>query len=261
MFWKAKVSMARFQADAVVTVSDYSKQCLVRHFGTDPEKVRVVGEAPDPAFRVLESPALTPSLTGCGIREDGKKIVYVGGFGPHKNLPALLDSFARLAVPDLQLVLVGEYRNEVFHTTYAQLREQIERLGIQDRVVFTGYLSDDDVAVLLNLATVLVLPSLMEGYGLPAVEAAACGCPVIATRESPLPGLLGEGALYIEPTAQGIYTALEQVVQSEHLRLRMSQAGRDAAGKLTWEFAARQMADVLKSVGKPAIKEVSLASR
>jgi glycosyltransferase involved in cell wall biosynthesis len=185
----------------------------------------------------------------------------VGGFGPHKNLPALLDSFARLAVPDLQLVLVGEYRNEVFHTTYAQLREQIERLGIQDRVVFTGYLSDDDVAVLLNLATVLVLPSLMEGYGLPAVEAAACGCPVIATRESPLPGLLGEGALYIEPTAQGIYTALEQVVQSEHLRLRMSQAGRDAAGKLTWEFAARQMADVLKSVGKPAIKEVSLASR
>jgi glycosyltransferase involved in cell wall biosynthesis len=59
------------------------------------------------------------------------------------------------------------------------------------RWIFTGYLSDDDVAVLLNLATVLVLPSLMEGYGLPAVEAAACGCPVIATKESPLPGLFG----------------------------------------------------------------------
>jgi glycosyltransferase involved in cell wall biosynthesis len=261
MFWKAKVAMARFQADAVVTVSDYSKQCLVRHFGTSPAKVRVVGEAPDRAFKVLDHPALTPALTSCGILPDHRKVVYVGGFGPHKNLPALLDAFAKLNAPDLRLILVGEHKNEVFHSTYAQLRGHIEKLGIQDRVIFTGYLSDDDVAILLNLATVLVLPSLMEGYGLPAVEAAACGCPVIATKESPLPGLLGDGALYIEPTSEAVHAALESVVQSEDLQNKMSQAGRVAAGKLTWDFAARQMLDVIESVGRPALKEVSLASR
>jgi glycosyltransferase involved in cell wall biosynthesis len=118
MFWKTKVAMARFQADSIVTVSEYSKQCMVRHFGTPADKVRVVGEAPDPAFKVLKSPALTPPLISAGILPDRRKIVYVGGFGPHKNIPALLDAFAKLATPDLQLVLVGEYRNEVFHTTY-----------------------------------------------------------------------------------------------------------------------------------------------
>jgi len=108
---------------------------------------------------------------------------------------------------------------------------------------------------------VLVLPSLMEGYGLPAVEAAACGCPVIATKESPLPGLLGEGGLYIEPTTQAIHSALEAVVQSESLQQRMSEAGQAAAAKLTWNAAAQQMLDVLESVRSTAIKEVSLASR
>jgi glycosyltransferase involved in cell wall biosynthesis len=119
---------------------------------------------------------------------------------------------------------------------------------LEERVVFTGYLTDEDVVVLLNLASVLVLPSLMEGFGLPAVEAAACGCPVIATNESPLASLLGGGAISIRPLEQEIERALESVLSSAEMRRQMSQAGLAAAQSLTWENAARQMMDVIEKV-------------
>ena len=115
--------------------------------------------------------------------------------------------------------------------------------------MFTGYLPDDELVVLLNLATVSVLPSLIEGFGLPAVEAAACGCPVIATTESPLPALLGEGGLYFNPQqSRELEAALIAVLESETLRRKMSKAGREAASKLTWKAAAQQMVDLIGKV-------------
>jgi glycosyltransferase involved in cell wall biosynthesis len=161
----------------------------------------------------------------------------------------------------MQLVLVGEYRNEVFHTGIEELRAEIERSGVQDQVVFTGFLPDPEVAMLLNLATVLVLPSFMEGYGLPAVEAAACGCPVIATNRSPLASILGAGVLSIEPEISAIGSALATVLHSDSLRNQMREAGLKAARELTWDAAARQMMDVLNvsPVVNSARKEVPVA--
>jgi len=276
LFWNTKVTLARWQADAVVTVSDYSKQCIARHFGMRPESIQVVGEAPDAAFHVIENAAVTDALAAVGVLDASQKVVYVGGFGAHKNLAALVDAFAKIAHRDssqrLQLILVGEYRNEVFHTAYADLREQIDRCGLQDRVVFTGYLPDREVAILLNLADALVLPSFMEGYGLPAVEAAACGCPVIATNRSPLAGILERGALSVEPDTREIEAALGKILESESLRADMRQAGLTAARSLTWDAAAQQMMDVLQNLSKigepharsakndPTDAEVQLAS-
>ena len=100
--------------------------------------------------------------------------------------------------------------------------------------------------MLLNLASVLVLPSLMEGFGLPAVEAAACGCPVIATDQSPLAALLGGGAISIRPCEEEIGRALELVFSSDEVRRRMSLAGLAAAGSLTWDNAACQMMEVIE---------------
>jgi glycosyltransferase involved in cell wall biosynthesis len=149
----------------------------------------------------------------------------------------------------VRLVLVGECKQEVFHSYAGTIRRQIAELDLQDRVLFTGYLPDDELVVLLNLATVSVLPSLIEGFGLPAVEAAACGCPVIATTESPLPALLGEGGLYFNPQrSREVETALVAVLESETLRRKMSKAGREAASKLTWEAAAQQMINLIEKV-------------
>jgi glycosyltransferase involved in cell wall biosynthesis len=179
-------------------------------------------------------------------------VVYLGGFSPHKNLEALIAAFAQIAAraefADTVLVMVGDTSGDAFHTYYGTIAAQVEALGLRGRVIFTGYLDDEDVVVLLNLGSVLVLPSLMEGFGLPAVEAAACGCPVIATKASPLESLLDGGGIYIDSSEDAIQRSLETVLRSEELRARMGQRGVAAAARLTWENAARQMIDVIQTV-------------
>jgi glycosyltransferase involved in cell wall biosynthesis len=251
--WKAKVALGRWQADAIVTVSDYSRQRILEHLKIAPERVFVVGEASDPIFRVLDNPLPTSSLTSMSITAHSRIVVYVGGFGPHKNLEALVTVFAKLvsqaAFSDVRLVMVGEYKEEVFHSYFETIKKQVEGLGIADRVIFTGYLQDEELVILLNLSTLLVLPSLMEGFGLPAIEAAACGCPVIATTVSPLPTLLGNGGIYVNPSnPEALGEALARVLDSESLRREMRQAGLAAARRLTWDAAARQMISLMQKM-------------
>jgi glycosyltransferase involved in cell wall biosynthesis len=255
--WNLKGALGRWQADALITVSEYSRDRIVEKFGMDRNRVFVVGEAADPIFRKLDAPALAPKLRSAGIDASHRMIAYLGGFSPHKNLEALVGAFAHLAArnefPDLRLIMVGDTSGDAFHTYFGTIAAQVAQLGLIDRVVFTGYLSDEDVVVLLNLASVLVLPSLMEGFGLPAVEAAACGCPVIATRESPLAALLGGGAISIRPCETEIEQALESVLSSGEMRQQMSQAGLAAAHALNWDNAARQMMQVIDVVGDKAV--------
>lgn len=252
-FWRAKVAMGRRQADAIVTVSEYSRQGIAQRFNLSPERIFVVGEASDPIFRRLPDARLTPRLEALGVNLDHRAIVYVGGFSPHKNLEALVAAFAKLtaqpASSDIRLVMVGEYEKEVFHSYFSVIKQQVERQGIADRVIFTGYLPDEELVVLLNRATALALPSLIEGFGLPAVEAAACGCPVIATTASPLPELLGDGGIFIDPrNPDELEGALARVLESESLRRKMREAGLAAAGRLTWDAAARQMMTLIRHV-------------
>jgi glycosyltransferase involved in cell wall biosynthesis len=253
LFWNAKVAVGRRQADALVTLSDHSRAGIVEHFRVVPDRVHVVGAASDPVFRHLDDPRPTPHLTALGLGDSGRTVAYVGGFSPHKNLGTLVTAFAEVAArpefADVRLALVGEYRKEVFHSHSGAIRAQVDRLGLAERVVFTGYLPDEEVVVLLNRATVLALPSLLEGFGLPAVEAAACGCPVLATTASPLPRLLDEGGRFIDPLdGPGWAQAMAEVLSSSSLRQRMSAAALEASRHLTWEAAARQLLAVFDHV-------------
>jgi glycosyltransferase involved in cell wall biosynthesis len=255
LFWKTKVALGRWQADAVATVSDYSRQGLMKHFGMDSSRIHVVGEASDAIFCRLNAPELTTRLQSVGLTENCRTIAYVGGFSPHKNLAMLVTVCAGFlkdpSLSDLRLVLVGEDKKEVFHSYADEIRKQIAELEIQDKVIFTGYLPDDELVVLLNRATALVLPSLIEGFGLPAVEAAACGCPVIATKESPLPALLGPASLYFDPMrSEELKDALDRVLSSEVLRSEMTAKGIEAARRLTWEAAAHQMVALIGKVAQ-----------
>jgi glycosyltransferase involved in cell wall biosynthesis len=250
LFWNIKTAAGRMQADAIVTVSEYSRRGIVEKFHLPPTRVAVVGEAADPVFRVLDHPSLTPRLRALGL-ENGRLIAYVGGFAPHKNLAALLDAFATIAsraeMRDIKLVLVGEYRHEIFYGESDALAARTQKWGLQERVIFTGYLPDEELVALLNRATVFVLPSRMEGFGLPAVEAAACGCPVIATNASPLPALLGSGALYFDPRCTDeLTTALSAVLTDERLRECLRAQGSAAAARLTWDAAAHQLARIIQ---------------
>ena len=253
LFWKVKVALGQMQADSLATVSEYSRRKLVERFGLPERRVAVVGEASDPVFRRLEQAHPSVHLASIGLSGDGRTLTYVGGFGPHKNLDRLVRVFAGISqlagYEDVKLVMVGEFAREVFHSEFSAIRAAVESHGIQNKVIFTGYLSDDDLVVLLNRSTVLALPSLMEGFGLPAIEAAACGCPVVATINSPLPEVLGEGGLYIDPTAdEPLEQALRLILSSEDLQAQMRQAGLSAAQQLTWQAAAGQLKKLIREV-------------
>lgn len=254
LFWSAKTLCGRLQADVLLTVSEYSRDNIARRLWVSAEKLRVIGEASDPVFRVLDRPEPTLRLRELGFGPSRRAIVYLGGFSPHKNIDMLVRVFDRLRrgpeTEDVDLWLVGDYAQESFLSGYPDLARLVEARGLGSRVRFTGYLPDEDLVVLLNLATVLTLPSLTEGFGLPAVEAAACGCPVIATAESPLRQVLGDGARYIDPRdEESVARALTDVLASAELRRHMSEAGIAAAGRFTWPAAARRLLDVIDEAG------------
>ena len=245
-FWRAKVRLACAQAQLLLTVSEYSRRCLARHLKIAPARLRVVNEASDAAFRRLERADAAPLLARLGLSPEVRVLAYVGGFSPHKNLALLLDVFRELQAQtrftDVRLVLAGDFQGDVFYSCYRQLVEQVVRAGLRDRVVFPGYLGDQDLVVLLNRAEALVLPSFCEGFGLPGVEAAACGTPVVATTESPLVELLGEGAIGVDPNDRaGWYNAIARILEDGKERDRIGAAGLAAASRLSWQNSARQL--------------------
>ena len=127
LFWKAKTKLGLFQADAVATLSDYSRRGVMDFHRVRSDRVHVIGCASDSIFRRLDRPELTPRLEALGLAKPARTLIYVGGFGPHKNLEQLLDVFAKLAgepeYGDVRLVLVGEYEREVFYTSSRHLAE------------------------------------------------------------------------------------------------------------------------------------------
>ena len=246
MWWRLKSGLARAQADRIVTVSEYSRRALIAEFGLEADRVQVVGEAPDPLFRPLAEAALPSAVTSQGATARGRLLTYIGGFGPHKNLLRLLDAFEKLAAQprfdDLSLVLVGDYETDPFYSGYAGLRKRLAGSPIEQRVMFPGFLPNEDLLLLLNRSSLLVLPSLMEGFGLPAVEAAACGIPVVATQQSPLKELLGGGVKVFDPyDTDALTQSMDLVLGDDELWRRMSQAALRAAHKLSWNQAASEL--------------------
>lgn len=262
MWWRLKSKLARAQADRIVTVSEYSRRAIIAEFGLEADRVKVVSEAPDPIFRPLSEAALPPAVTSLGMTNQrairhGRLLTYVGGFGPHKNLSRLLDAFEKLTaqprLDDLLLVLVGDYETDPFYSGYGELRKRLAGSAIEQRVIFPGFLPDEDLVQLMNCSSLIVLPSLMEGFGLPAVEAAACGIPVVATEQSPLKELLGDGVLVFDPYDAGaLQRSIERVLEDESLRRRMSQAALRAAGKLGWPQAASELIGCMEEIAAEA---------
>ncbi len=252
-FFGAKKRMAVRLAKLLVTVSEYSRRRLQEKLGIPLERLRVVGEAADPVFQPMQSSCASEAQSRWGIPPEAKCLIYVGGFTPHKNLLMLLDVFGELVgrgnFPDMRLVHVGDYATDPFHSSYGELAERVRQAHLEQQVIFTGHLSDQDLVILLNRSDALVLPSFSEGFGLPGVEAAACGKPVLATTESPLPELLGEGAIAVDPGDRaGWLCAIERVLGDAALRERMGKAALVAAGRLSWKNSAAQLLAVFHEV-------------
>src|SRR5262249_54812663 len=194
----AKVWRAARQATRVMTVSRHAAEGVTQHLRVPASRISIVGEAPASAFRPDAGlDAARHALQTAGVQPDARFFLYVGGIAPHKNLIALVDALDRLP-EDAHLVIVGDFQSDSFRSNYPALVARTKGEG-RGRVQLTGRLEDETVAGLMRLAQALVLPSFDEGFGLPAIEAAACGAAVIVTRNSAMPDVLGDAALYVDP--------------------------------------------------------------
>src|SRR5258706_6721658 len=196
-------------ASRLIAISAATRDDLLRFAGVRPEKIAVVHHGLSPRFRpVADAAAISAVQRRYGIAGEHKVrpyVLYVGTVQPRKNLVRLIEAFAQTvqmtdpnlqsAICNLQLVIAGKR---------GWLTDTIERraaeLGVAERVRFTGYVADEDLPALLSGALAFVLPSLYEGFGMPVLEAMACGAPVLASNTSALPEVAGDAALLVDPT-------------------------------------------------------------
>ncbi len=247
------------RATAIITDSEYSKRAILSLLHVPAEKVTVIPIAPDPVFRPIAS--TDAALLKYGLVNP--YLLYVGNFKPHKNLHRLLHSYAtlerglRARVP---LVLAGmdeEHRPPLLRLAGT--------LGISDHVKFPGMIDDHDLPALYSGAAALVLPSLVEGFGLPALEAMCCGTPVVASNRAAIPEVVGEAGILFDPEdVPSMARAMTQVLTDAQLRERLRQQGLARAAEFTPERTTDQILGLLKNLcraGTTAGSRVSAVPR
>ncbi|HUQ84449.1 MAG TPA: glycosyltransferase family 1 protein [Gemmatimonadaceae bacterium] len=253
LFWRAKVRLALAQSRLVLTVSDYAARDIEQTLGVPKSRLRVAVEAAAAIYRPSESRADVAAMASrIGLPNGARWFIYVGGFNPHKHVDLLVRAHASLVSeskdPPL-LVLVGEASQDPFHGATSHVVSTIAMCGTEEQVRWTGYLSDEDLRHLLTGAIALALPSECEGFGLPAVEAAACGTPVVATTESPLPQLLEGGGIFVAPRdLPGLTNALRTLDADRATRDAMGSRALVRAQALSWPRAARVALGALREV-------------
>jgi glycosyltransferase involved in cell wall biosynthesis len=220
------------RSDAVLTISRSAAGDIARACRTPEAKLRVVhlaARAPRPA-----APRATLSER-FGIAADAEYVLTPAARRPNKNIPGLLRAYASLpaeSAPLLVLPGADGGRDE-------ELTALIKTLGIGDRVLFPGWVDDDELDTLYTHALALIFPSLREGFGLPILEAMQCGCPVATSSRSSMPEIGGAAALYFDPTDDAAITgAIEQLTVDDALRARLTAAGRERAAQFSWERTA-----------------------
>jgi len=246
----------------VFTVSEASRRDILRFYPwADPDKVQVVPNAID--VDLLEDPGAEESER---VRERyqirGRFVLFVGNVKPHKNLERLIASFARLRQEagheDLKLLIIGEDVSR-----YGSLRRTVEAAGVRQDVRFFGFVPDRTLAALYRMASVFAFPSLYEGFGLPPLEAMACGTPVVTSRISSLPEVVGDAAVLIDPyDVEDITRGLRRALQDEALRADLIEKGRARARGFSWERSAAAVhAGYLKVLGHPVPAMAASESR
>ena len=237
--WNARASV-RVIADSQATKDD-----LIRRYRTPGDKIVVAYPGIDPGLRRVEDARHIQAVKSrYGI--DGDYLLYLGTLQPRKNLARLIEAYSRSQAREGRLVIAGKKG-----WLYDDLFKQVEQSGLTDRVIFPGYVPDDDKAALISGATALVFPSLHEGFGFPVVEAMACGTPVVCSNTSSLPEAAGDAALLVDPLdADAIATAIDRVISDANLRRSLIERGFVQASKFTWRACAQTVLDVLEEMNE-----------
>lgn len=241
------------RADRIVTDSEFSKREIIKYYPEFAEKIRVVPCGVDTQKFHPEQDArkIAEVREKYGLSEN--YFLYLGTLEPRKNLERLIDAYAKFAnahETPAQLVLAGG-KGWLYDGIFAK----VQSLGLEDRVIFTQYIDSADLCALMSGALAFTFPSIYEGFGMPPLEAMACGTPVLVSDAASLPEVTGESAVIVKPdSVDSIADGLHQLFTDADLRARLSAEGLERAKMFSWERSARMLYEVYSEL-LPELKE------
>jgi glycosyltransferase involved in cell wall biosynthesis len=238
------------RARRIIAISESTKRDVVRRLGVSPEKVQVVYCGIDETLRPLAKDQVADFRSKRGLPE--RFVLFVGTIEPRKNVTRLIEAFAdlrsfdaaqdRFAICDLRLV-IGGAKGWFYEDVFARVKE----LGLEGEVMFPGYIPVSELPLWYNAAELLVYPSLYEGFGLPPLEAMACGTPVVAANTSSLPEVVGEAGLTVDPLdVEGLAEAMRRALSDAALRQEMRERGLQRARGFSWTKTALETVQVYR---------------
>ena len=238
------------RVDMIITVSQSTKRDLIKYMGVPEDKIRTVYNGIDTdRFKVL--PPSHIELVRQKYKLNFPYILYVGNLEPKKNIPTLLKAFTVFSSKNrgaYKLVIVGQ---KVWR--YEPIFNTIKDLNLQDKVIFLGYVPEQDISGIYNAANLFVLPSIYEGFGLPPLEAMACGVPVVTSNSSSLPEVVSDAGIMVDPyDSAALANAIDQVLSDEMLRTTLIKRGLERVKLFSWQKCAEETVAVYEEAYKKA---------
>lgn len=232
------------KADFVITVSQFSKAEIIKYFNIPAEKIRVIYNGVDPIFRPVADAEAQAALRRHGLPSE--YLLFIGNVKPHKNISGLVTSY-RLALetqPDLPpLVILGQYKNLL--TGIPGLAEQVSDPKLKNKIIFTGYLPTEDLPAIYSQAMLFLFPSFYEGFGLPTLEAMACGTPVITSDCASIPEVVGDSAMLVDPyNPEMIADSILNLAEDSGLQAKYRAKGLEHVKKFSWERSAKEHLEI-----------------
>lgn len=244
--WMQAHRWAAKRAKVVITVSQSTRRDVERIWGIPTERIQVVPEGVSPHYRPLcEEQDIEGIRERYGLRRP--YFLYLGGFDPRKNIHNMLLGFKRFLISadgEFQFLLCGDKRG-----FEGYLEDEIEELGLEEEVILAGFIPVEDQQALYAGALALVCVSLYEGFGLPLLEAMACGTPVLASRVSSIPEVVGEAGLLVDPVdPESIAQGMKRLVLEHSLRKELVSAGLERSSLYTWDRVADSILEIYRRV-------------
>ncbi|MBS4015545.1 MAG: glycosyltransferase family 4 protein [Candidatus Latescibacteria bacterium] len=249
-YYQYIIKQAVKRADLIVTDSEFSRQDIVNTFSIPAEEVKVISCGIDDIFQPIDcSDKHTQIKSKYKLPDDF--IFTLGVIEPKKNTQRLVQAYTQLKNKhvDLPKLVVGGSKK--YGWKNRRIFQLVDELKLKDSVIFTGFIEHQDLPVIYSTAKLFILPSLFEGFGLPVIEAMACGTPVITSNTSSLPEIAGDAAVLINPyDTEEIGQAIIKVISDQQLQTEMRAKGFKNVKRFSWQESAHELLDVFEQIGK-----------
>lgn len=245
---KILLPLIKKRANVILTISEFSKMEIIKLLKVPKEKIKVIYGGCDEKFNVISDEVGINKVKN-KYKLSQKFILNVGTLEPRKNITSLIAAFNELKKKQLidhKLVLCGP---KGWH--YKDIFKKIKELKLENEIIFLGFIPEEDLPFLYNVAQVFVYPSLYEGFGLPVLEAMSCGCPVITSNVSSLPEIVGNSAILVDSlNTEELEQAILKVIKNKDLRKDLIKKGIERSKMFSWEKAAEDAFAILKRIFK-----------